>query len=126
MELGHCFRRNHGDHLRIVVSDPGKDSNNVLTVSLTTFREGKFHDPSCFLDVGDHPFVKHKSYISFQHAVNRSNADWDRMLASGQIILEESKVTEDALERIHVGASNSEFIALEYLELLRSQGFFAD
>jgi hypothetical protein len=123
MEIRDCFRGSYGDHLKIIVSDPAKDPDNLLIVSVTTFREGKFHDPSCFLSPGDHPFIKHESYIGFQFAKIRSNADLDRLLGSGGIILEDDQISEAVLERIHHGASVSEFIALEYADLLREQEF---
>ena len=123
MEIKDCFRGSYGDHLKIIVSDPAKDSDSLLIVSVTTFREGKFHDPSCFLNSSDHPFIKQKSYIAYQYAKTRSNTDLDRLLGSGGIILEDDQISEDVLERIHLGAATSEFIALEYVDLLREQEF---
>ena len=120
MEIGDCFRRNYGDHLNIVVSDTSKDP--VLIVSLATYREGKFHDPSCFLEIGEHPFVKRKSYIAFQHAKDATNRELDQKLSSGQIIMEE-QLDSKIVERIQLAAASSEYIALEYIELLREQGF---
>lgn len=123
MEIGDCFRGSYGDHLKIIASDPVKDPDTILIVSVTTFREGKFHDPSCFLYPGDHPFIKRQSYVAFQYAKTRSNADLDRMLGSGDIILEDDQISEAVLERIYLGAATSEFIPLEYVDLLREQEF---
>lgn len=120
MEMKDCFRANYGDHLRIVVSDPERDPSQLLIVSVTTFRHGKPHDPSCFLSPGDHSFIKHQSYISFRYAATRDNADLDKLLADGRIILEE-QISDEVLDRIHQGASVSEFIALRYVDLLRAQ-----
>ena len=123
MEIRDCFRGRYGDHLKIIVSDPAKNPDVLLIVSVTTFRQGKFHDPSCFLIPSDHPFIRHESYIGFQFAKTRSNADLDRLLGSGGIVLEDDQISEAVLERIHHGAAVSEFIALEYVDLLREQEF---
>jgi len=123
MEIRDCFRGSYGDHLKIIISDPVKDPDNLLIVSVTTFREGKFHDPSCFLNSGDHQFIKHDSYIAFQFAKTRSNTDLDRLHGSGGIILEDDQISEAVLKRIHQGAAVSDFIALDYVDLLREQEF---
>jgi hypothetical protein len=121
MEMKDCFRGSYGDHLKIVISDPSKDPNNLLIVNVTTYREGKFHDPSCFLNSGDHPFIKHESYVAYQYAKTRSNRDLDRLHSSGSIILEDEQISDSVLERIHLGAASSEFISLEHVDLLREQ-----
>jgi hypothetical protein len=46
-------------HLRVVISEPAIDPERVLFVSMTSYDITK--EDVCLLDVGDHPFVKHKS-----------------------------------------------------------------
>ncbi len=122
MEIRDCFRGGVGQHLNIIVSDPTQVPEKLLIVTATTLREGKFHDPSCVLNAGDHPFIIHKSYIAFQYAKTRPDKELDRLLASGSIILEE-KISEEILRRIHIGAATSDHIALGFRDLLRDQGF---
>lgn len=121
MEIKDCFRGSYGEHLKIVISDPLKDPENLLIVNVTSYREGKFYDPSCFLNPGDHPFIKHVSYVAYQYATTRSNGNLYRLHASGRIILENEQISDSVLERIHLGAVESEFISLEYVDLLREQ-----
>ena len=62
-------------HLFILLTDPHADQagkNCVLMVSLSTVRPGMPHDPTCILYAGDHPFVKHESYVVYQKARLRS------------------------------------------------------
>lgn len=40
----------------------------VVMVSATTIREGIPHDAACELQVGEHPFVQHPSYIAYRYA----------------------------------------------------------
>lgn len=58
-------------HLFILITDPHDNEAGekcVLMVSISTIRPGVPHDPTCILYAGDHPFVKHDSYIVFQKA----------------------------------------------------------
>ena len=62
------------DHLHVVCNDPvmdvrkGKDA--VLIVNVTSIKEKlPEYDKSCILNVGDHPFIKHPSYVYYKGAV---------------------------------------------------------
>ena len=58
-------------HLFILLTDPQDDEAGkkcVLMVSLSSVRQGVPHDPTCILYAGDHPFVKHDSYVLYQKA----------------------------------------------------------
>jgi hypothetical protein len=44
-------------HLWVVISDPDRDAERVVLVSMTTY-EG-YKEAVCLLDVGDHPRVSH-------------------------------------------------------------------
>lgn len=60
------------NHLHFVCSDPvfypsvGKDC--VLVVNISTADAAIDYDKTCVLDVGDHPFIKHPSYVYYRRA----------------------------------------------------------
>lgn len=60
-------------HLHFVCSDPvfypkyAKESVLVVNISSVP-EEGEEYDGTCVLDVGDHPFVKHPSYVYYRKA----------------------------------------------------------
>lgn len=60
------------DHLHIVLNDPApcpfKGCDCVVLVAISSVRPGKPIDPSCLLDVGDHPFIRHQSYVVYADA----------------------------------------------------------
>jgi hypothetical protein len=33
----------------------------------TTLHEGDPYDPACVLEAGEHPFIRHRSYIAYRH-----------------------------------------------------------
>lgn len=59
-------------HLFILLTDPVDNAEtgtkDVLMVSVSTFRQGMPHDPTCKLYPGDHPFIKWESFVSYRTA----------------------------------------------------------
>lgn len=53
------------DHLWVVVSSPAHDGG-IAMVNFTTYRPPC--DESCVVDVGDHPFIRHKSIVPYFRA----------------------------------------------------------
>jgi hypothetical protein len=53
-------------HPRVIISDPAADSEHVIFVSLTSYDVTK--ESVCLLQVGDHPFIKHRSCIAYGDA----------------------------------------------------------
>ena len=51
-------------HLFIVVAK-NKSKGHVLLVHVTSSNNRVLYDASCILDVGDHEFIKHKSYVRY-------------------------------------------------------------
>ena len=50
----------------MIVSDPAVDAEHVLFVSMTSYDVSK--EKVCLLDVGDHPFIKHRTCIAYDFA----------------------------------------------------------
>jgi hypothetical protein len=53
-------------HLWVVISDPLKDPNRVVLVSVTTFETYK--EGVCLVRPGDHPRITHESCVAYQEA----------------------------------------------------------
>lgn len=58
---------NDAPHLFAVMNDQCRN-NMCLIIMITSLREGKYHDPACILDIGDHSFIKHRSYLLYRMA----------------------------------------------------------
>jgi hypothetical protein len=43
------------------------NSPHLALVNATTLYEGAPHDPACILEVGEHPFIQHRSYIAYRY-----------------------------------------------------------
>lgn len=53
-------------HLFIIIADQGLD---YLAVPIDTWHDDYMRqDDNCILNAGDHPFIKHKSWVNFRKA----------------------------------------------------------
>lgn len=112
-------------HLFILLTDPYADEagkNCVLLVSLSTVRQCIPHDPACILYVGDHPFVKHDSYVVYQKARLEETSKVLSGVKNGQFVahspmdpavfsrickgLEDSRLTPSKLHTFYLKATN--------------------
>ena len=107
-------------NLWVVVSDPAADPEQVLIVNVTSVRRS-FHDSSCLLNVGDHRFVQHASYMEYSRSRIESGSELRAKLATGSIIPDEP-ISADVLQRIRDGAARTDRIPLRNLQLLVDQG----
>lgn len=59
-------------HLHFVCSDPcfypKTAKASFLAVNISTILPNQHHDNTCILNVGDHPFVRHPSYVYYREA----------------------------------------------------------
>ena len=46
-------------HLWFVLTDPERKNDRVVAVMISTVKH--YSDPTLILEVGDHPFIRHKS-----------------------------------------------------------------
>ena len=74
-------------------------------------------DRTCVVYPGDHPFVRHESYIDYRHCRTDTVAHLRRMLERNYWRRHQD-ATEDLIERIVEGARQSEHTKLRILKLL--------
>lgn len=58
---------NEVHHLFAVLNHPCVE-RECLLVNVTSIKPAKYFDPACVLDVGDHPFIQHPSYMLYRLA----------------------------------------------------------
>lgn len=106
-------------HCWIIISDPAIDPIRVLLVNFTSY--DRFADQACILEVGDHPFIKHRTCVNYPMAREASNADLDVLRERGRLIMLES-LSPALLQRIRVGAMESVDMELALADILIEQG----
>jgi hypothetical protein len=105
-------------HHWVVISDPERDAEHVVLVSVTTYAPHK--EAVCLLDVGDHPAVSHPSCIAYNEARVTTLETLTRLRDGGHLNLQ-SPVTLEHLARIRAGVNRSMRIKYKYIEILLDQ-----
>lgn len=86
-------------HLHIVCNDTCENGWNLL-IPVSTFYDGC--DTTCELDVGDHDFIRHLSYVFFAKANVYRSDQIDRGLER-KILISQPDLTEEIIQRVESG-----------------------
>ena len=106
-------------HLWVVISDPGLDGDRVLFVSMTCYDITK--ENACLINVGEHPFVQHKTCIAYDFARVATLEMLNNLEDQGHL-RRNVPISAELLERIRQGVSLSRRIEYGYVELMIEQG----
>jgi len=96
-----------GLHLYCAVTNPC-DQNQCLLVTFSSIKEGRFHDPACVVDVGEHPFVTKPSFIEYRLSRIISCEHVAKCVA-GWVFTPKVDVSDDLLLRLQTGIEASDF-----------------
>ncbi len=107
------------NHLHVICNDPVyypiNDCYCVLVVNISSIKDGVPHDPTCALDVGDHPFVQHPSYVVYAQAVIWRVDNVIRKEAAGEIMAHQD-MPEATFSRILNGFDISDDVSPKHLK----------
>ena len=106
-------------HLWVIISDPERDSDQVLIVSLTEYHPKK--DTACVLVPGDHPFIRKHTCVACDLANAPSLDDLVRARENGDLIPNDP-IRPDVLERIRKHSSLSTKMDPDLWDILDRQG----
>jgi hypothetical protein len=90
----------------------------VLLVNFTSW--DPLEDQACVLDVGDHPFLTHRTCVNYPRAREASDADLEQLRQAQRLVMLQA-VSPEVLRRIREGAMASTRMKLELAELLIEQ-----
>ncbi|MFC4789288.1 MULTISPECIES: hypothetical protein [Giesbergeria] len=112
-------------HLFAILLDPcrveGRGSKpHVLLASVLSIKPGMFVDDSCLLKPGDHPFIRHDSFIDYRFTRLEQAEHVEARVAEGVFDVKES-CSPDLIRRIIEGALKSPRIPREYKMILKNQ-----
>jgi hypothetical protein len=86
------------EHLHIICNDPAyyprNESYCVLAVNISSCKFGIKFDDTCILKAGEHPFIKHDSYVVYRHSVIWQAEKIIAKVASGEIVPHKEMETE--------------------------------
>ncbi|MHC5055762.1 MAG: hypothetical protein ACYTKD_13715 [Planctomycetota bacterium] len=107
-------------HLFFVLSDPSVDREHVLVVPVMAW-DADYKESTCLVDPGEHPFIKHTSYVNYGCAELAPADLIEERLVSGEFRTREP-ASPELLEKIRRGAEQSDFLELGYRDILEGQG----
>lgn len=116
-------------HLFTILCDPQKmpayldflepNTLYVLLVCVCSIKPNTSYDSACVLDVGDHPFIRHPSYISYRESRIRPATMVEEKVRAGYY-LPRTDCSIELLRRIIASAQTSTLASREMKMFLRS------
>jgi hypothetical protein len=106
-----------GQHLYVIMTNPCDEGQSLL-VSLSSIKEGRFHDPACIIEVGEHPFVTKRSYVEYRLS-RIIRCDHITKCVDGWTFTPKADVSDDLYAKIAAGIGASEFsskLTIKYYE----------
>lgn len=99
------------NHLHFICSDPtfypATNDERVLIVNISTLKEHAYYDRTCILDRGDHPFIKHPSFVYYREALISSRERLSFGVETG-VLTPHDPFEEHVIEKVLHGFSISQ------------------
>lgn len=113
------------NHLHVICSDiyfsAQKGAYSVLAVNITSVPNDSPFDDACVLEAGDHPFIKHKSYVYYKEAVVYKVDLLQQKIQTKEVVIRED-VTNEVFEKIINGFKISSFVNRKIRKALKECG----
>ena len=107
----------YDSHLWMVISDP-QQGDRCLIVNFTSWRTDE--DQACVVEVGEHPYIKHKTCVKFRGAKLVPITILEKCLDSGGLV-SHTPLSPALLAKIRAAVPNSR-ISLDFAQVLMDQG----
>jgi len=101
------FPSGPSDHLHVIVTNSCENKQHLL-LSVTSIKTDMHYDPTCVLAPGDHPFIKHPSFVFYSKADQKASAHITRMVELCYFVPKDD-VSEELINKIRDGIQVSEF-----------------
>lgn len=102
------------EHLHFICSDvvfyPITSKDSVLLVNISSIKDGTDYDKTCILNKGDHPFIKHESYVYYYKAGIFSSNNISQCVAQGDYRIH-APCSDNTFNRILAGFQISEEVS---------------
>lgn len=111
------------NHLHVICSKQffNKDTGalSVIAVNISSVRDEIEYDETCILRAGDHPFIKHDSYVRYKDAVVMKVDRILNAIESNEITVL-NDISDEVFERVFSGFEQSKFTNTKIKKLLRN------
>lgn len=111
-----------GKHLFTVLTKPCCNEC-VALVNFTTVRQTVYHDPTCTITIGEHPFITDPTYVVYERAIIESVSSLRIGVGTGKFIPRDP-VSSALFERICDGILASEATPQKIISYVTAQFAF--
>lgn len=104
---GNVFSNSHGGtlgHVHVVVV--ADEHGNILLTNWSSVKNPDMCDNSCILHAGDHPMIRHASYMFYAKSRTETQQWLQERVAEGNLVQVED-LSADVLQRVVDGARSS-------------------
>ena len=101
-------------HLHVILTDKCADGFQLLG-SIASIKRGQHHDPTCIIELEEHRFIKHRSYVVYRR-FNTIAASHITKCVDGWVYRKHDPATDEIYERICDGITISEFVPRRILD----------
>jgi len=102
-------------HLYAVLTEPVDTATRkgcIVWVPWSSVKEKRFHDATCILDVGDHPFIIKKTWVNYQRAAIVTAEEIRKNLGRG-LLTESDPLKDQVLDQMLKGLTASDDTPME-------------
>ncbi|MHC1547796.1 hypothetical protein [Phyllobacterium sp. K27] len=107
-------------HLTVIMNDACA-VGECLRITVTSIKANKFHDNTCVLNVGDHPFIKHPSYMLYRMAECSQSTRIGKLVDKNYYLTREDFAPE-IFELIAAGIYDSDETPLRIVKYAHANG----
>lgn len=90
----------------------------IIAVNISSIKENVDYDKTCVLHVGDHPFIKHDSYVRYKDATAMKVENILEKISHREITVLEN-LSDEVFERVFAGFEKSEYTSRKIKKQLR-------
>lgn len=109
-------------HLHVICSkpffNPATGEISVVAVNISSVKDRTRYDKTCVLEKGDHPFIRHKSFVYYKGSTIFRISKIQQGIETGEITVLEN-VSEQILKKVLSGFATSDFTPAKILKALR-------
>ncbi|HLX53971.1 MAG TPA: hypothetical protein VKR58_08515 [Aquella sp.] len=106
-------------HLFIILTNPSQTrQSESLLVNISTIRDGIVFDDACIIELGEHPFIKNRSFVFYRHARIEESKTLIRKVKNGEFVAHET-ISDDLYNKIINGLFKSKFVASKFKDFYR-------
>lgn len=110
------------NHLHVICTNPffcaDIGAMAIIAVNISSIKENVDYDKTCVLHVGDHPFIKHDSYVRYKDATAMKVENILEKISHREITVLEN-LSDEVFERVFAGFEKSEYTSRKIKKQLR-------